>query len=85
MTVSAAFADERDAGYAMGLIAQSPEIKARFERRSVIGERGEVQLVILEVTLADPRQAGRVETCLEGAHGVRVPPEVLAAQLAQSA
>lgn len=85
MTVTAAFADERDAGYAIGLIAQSPEIEARYNRRSVIGERGEVQLVILEVTLVDPRQAERVETCLEGAHGVRMAPSVQAARLAASA
>ena len=85
ITVSAAFADERDVRYAMGLISQSPEIKARFERRSVIGERGEVQLVILEVTLADAGQAGRVETCLEGAHGVRIAPQARASQLVHSA
>jgi hypothetical protein len=85
MTISAAFADERNVRYAMGLIAQSPEIKARFSRRSVIGERGEVQLVILEVTINDPRQAGRVETCLEGAHGVRIAPQADAAQLVHTA
>ncbi len=83
-TVTAAFADERDVEYAIGLISLSPEIAARYSRRSVLGERGEVQLVILEVTLADARQASRVETCLAGAHGVRLAPEVLAAQLARA-
>ena len=73
--VAAAFARERDAGYAIGLISSSPEIKVRFTQREVIGERGDVQMVILEVTLADPTQASRVETCLVGAHGVRIQPE----------
>jgi hypothetical protein len=81
-TVAAAFAQERDADYAVGLIASSPDLDVRFTRRSVIGERGEVQMVILEATLGDPSHAGRVATCMAGAHGVRITPEPGAGELA---
>jgi hypothetical protein len=74
-TVAAAFAQERDAGYAIGLISSSPDLAVRLTRRSVIGEHGEVQLVILEATLQDPMQADRVVSCMVGAHGVRITPE----------
>ena len=77
-TVAAAFADEREASYAVRLIGASPEIRARFTLRRVISERGDVAMVVLEVGLADASQAGRVETCLTGAHGVVVPTEVIA-------
>jgi hypothetical protein len=81
-TVTAAFALERDAGYAIHLISQSPEIVVRFVRRNVIGERGEIQMVVLEATLPDSTHAERVETCMVGAHGVRITPEGTAAQAA---
>jgi hypothetical protein len=83
-TVTAAFAQGRDAGYAIGLIASSPDIKVRVTRREVIGERGEVQLVVLEATLADPSQAGRVASCMVGAHGVRIQPEGQTGLVAQA-
>jgi hypothetical protein len=70
--VSAAFASERDAAYAASLIAQSPELVVRYVRRTILSERGDVQMVILEATLADPANAERVETCMAGAHGVRI-------------
>jgi hypothetical protein len=76
--VAAAFADEREASYAVRLISASPEIDARFTLRRVIGERGEVQMVVLEAALRNPSDAGRVETCLEGAHGAIIPAEVVA-------
>lgn len=81
-TVVAAFAQERDAGYAVSLIASAPDIQARFSRRSIIGERGEVQMVVLEATLADPSQSDRVASCMAGAHGVRIQPEPATAELA---
>ena len=74
-TVVAAFAQERDAGRAIALIASSPDLEVTFSRSDVVGERGEVQLVVLEATLADPDQAGRVASCMVGAHGVRIQPE----------
>ncbi len=71
--VSAAFADERDADLAVRMIASSAGLDILgYSRRMVLGERGEVQLVVLEVDLGDPRQASRVETCIAGAHGVRI-------------
>lgn len=81
-TVIAAFAQERDAGYAVALIASAPDIQARFTRRAILNERGEVQMVILEATLADPSQSGRVASCMVGAHGVRIRPDSEAAEIA---
>ena len=74
-TVVAAFAQERDAARAIGLIASSPDLDVTFARREVVGERGEIQLVVLEATLADPTQSGRVASCMVGAHGVQIQPE----------
>jgi hypothetical protein len=71
--MTAAFAGERDAHLAMRLIAMSPEIVVGFTMRQVYGERGELQMVLLEATLADADQASRVETLMAGAHGVRIP------------
>ena len=76
-TVSAAFADEREASYAVRLIGASPEIKARFTLRQVLSERGDVSMVVLEAHLADPGQVERVETCMMGAHGAVIPSEVV--------
>lgn len=83
-TVTAAFARERDAGYAVGLIASATDIDVRFTRRNVLNERGEVEMVVLEATLADPTQSGRVATCMVGAHGVRIQPEGAAAEIAHA-
>ena len=77
-TVAAAFADEREASYAVRLIGASPEIKARVTLRNVLSERGDVAMVVLEVALADPAHVSRVETCMAGAHGAVIPSEVLA-------
>ncbi|HET7494190.1 MAG TPA: hypothetical protein VFJ80_02005 [Candidatus Limnocylindrales bacterium] len=76
-TVSAAFSDEREAGYAVRLMTASPEIKARYSLRPVLSERGDVAMVVLEVSLADASQIARVETCMEGAHGTVIPSQVL--------
>lgn len=83
-TVTAAFAQQRDAGYAIGLIASSPDLEVRFTRREVVGERGEVQMVVLEATLADPTQASRVASCMVGAHGVRIQTEGAATGIAHA-
>lgn len=72
-TIAAAFAHDRDARYAIDLIASSPEIDAQFTRRNVLGERGDVQMVVLEATVSNPAQVSRVETCMVGAHGVPIP------------
>jgi hypothetical protein len=77
-TVAAAFADEREAAYAVRLIGASPEIRARFTLRNVLDERGGVAMVVLEAALADPGQADRVETCMMGAHGIVIPSDVVA-------
>lgn len=77
-TVAAAFADEREASYAVKLITSSPEIDVRFTLRRVLGEWDEIQMVILEASLTDPVQAERVETCMLGAHGSIIPAEIVA-------
>jgi hypothetical protein len=77
-TIAAAFPDERAAGYAVKLITSSPEIDVRFTLRRVLGERDEVQMVVLEASLTDPGQADRVETCMDGAHGSIIPAEIVA-------
>lgn len=77
VTVAAAFADEREASYAVRLITASPEIDARFTQRRVLSEWDEVQMVVLEASLSDPAQADRVETCMLGAHGAIIPAEVV--------
>lgn len=46
---------------------------ARYHQRAVLGEHGDVQMVVLEVDLRRADQAARVETCILGAHGVRLP------------
>ena len=81
-TVTAAFAQERDAGYAVALIASAADIDVRFVRRAVLSERGEVQMIILEATLTDPSHSDRVASCMTGAHGVRIQPKDDAAELA---
>jgi hypothetical protein len=77
-TVAAAFADEREASYAVKLIMASPEIDVCFTLRRVLSEWDEVQMVILEASLSDPAQADRVETCMAGAHGSVFPAEITA-------
>jgi hypothetical protein len=72
--VSGAFAVERDASYAMRLISSIADHDIRYTLRRVIGERGDVQMVVKE----------RVETAMQGAHGVIVPPEVIAASAARA-
>ena len=75
-TVSAAFAKDADASYAVSLIVLSIGTDgARFARREVVDERGDAQMVILEATLTDVGDANRVETCMVGAYGVRIPSE----------
>ena len=76
--VAAAFAQERDAQYAVRMIAAC-EINAHFRLRRVIDEQGVTQMVVLEVRVADTALAGRVETAMEGSHGVVVPAETLQA------
>lgn len=76
--VAAAFAQERDASYAVRLMATtSAEIS--FTLRRVIGEDGSVQMYVLEAAFSDPALVGRVETAMEGAHGLLIPVEALAA------
>ncbi len=51
----------------------------RFTLRRVIGEDGDVQMVVLEASFNDPALVSRVETAMEGAHGMVIPAEALAA------
>ena len=77
-SVAAAFAQERDASYAVRLMASVSDADIRYALRRVLSESGEVQMVVLEATFADPSLASRIETAMEGAHGMIVPAEVLA-------
>ncbi len=83
-TVAAAFAQERDASYAMRLISSIADHDIRYTLRRVIGERGDLQMVVLEATVLDAAIAERVETAMLGAHGVLVPPAALVASVAQA-
>jgi hypothetical protein len=76
-SVAAAFAQERDASYAVRLMATA-STEIRFTLRRVIGENGDVQMYVLEASFADPALASRVETAMEGAHGMLIPVEALA-------
>jgi len=79
LSIAAAFAQERDASYAVRLMSSVSDADIRYTLRRVIGEDGEVQMVVLEATFRDPSLASRIETAMEGAHGMIVPTEVLAA------
>jgi hypothetical protein len=77
-SVAAAFAQERDASYAVRLMSTvSSDI--RFTLRRVIGEDGDIQMVVLEASFADAALTSRAETAMEGAHGMLIPSEALAA------
>jgi hypothetical protein len=72
-TVTAAFAHEGSAAYARRLIGGALDISVTYDLRNVLNERGTVEMVVLEATLADPLQAGRVETLMTGANGMLIP------------
>ena len=72
------FATERDAGYAVRLMTTASDAEIRYTLRRVIGEDGEVQMFVLEATFRSPALVERVETAMEGAHGIVVPTNVLA-------
>lgn len=84
-TVAAAFARERDAGYAMRLIASTVTDPVSFTIRQVVGEAGEVQMVVLEASCALPSIAERLLTVMRGAHGIQVPVATLAVLTALTA
>jgi hypothetical protein len=73
-TVAAAFAQERDAHYAVQVITSAIEDRVDYTLRHVMGEDGLVQLVILEATFDDPSLEARIVTVMAGTHGVIVPP-----------
>lgn len=75
--VAAAFAQERDAGYAMRLITSTVHDPVSFTIRQVVGEAGEVQMVVLEASCAQPTIAERLLTIMRGAHGIEVPVEAV--------
>lgn len=76
--VAAAFAQERDASYAVRLMSTASS-DIRFTLRRVLGEDGDIQMVVLEASFSDPALVSRVETAMEGAHGMLIPAEALAA------
>ena len=78
-SVAAAFAGERDAAYAVRLFASASGAEVRYTLRHVIGEDGSVQMVVLEATCHDQTLVSRLETAMEGAHGMLVPVEAVVA------
>ena len=72
-TVAAAFAQERDVHYAVRLLSVAVDTKIDFTMRCVRGEDARMQLCILVASFADPAVASRIETAMEGAHGMVVP------------
>jgi hypothetical protein len=78
MSIAAAFATERDASYAVRLMSTASDAEIRYTLRRVVGEDGEIQMFVLEGTFRSPALAERVETAMEGAHGIVIPSEVLA-------
>ncbi len=71
--VAGAFAYERDAIAAAGLIAHAG-IRARYVLRPRTTESGDIDLVVLETTLRRAADRDRVETLVEGAHGAVIDP-----------
>lgn len=71
-TIAAAFATERDAMRATALVATVIEARVSYQLRRVLGEDGTVQMVVLEVSFADPALASRMDTIMRGAHGVPI-------------
>ena len=76
--VAAAFAQERDASYAVRLMTTT-STEIRYTLRRVVGEDGDIQMVVLEATFDDADLGSRIETAMEGAHGMVIPAEALAA------
>lgn len=77
--VAAAFALERDASRAMGLIASALDEPVNYTLRRVTGENGDVQMVVLQASSAQPGIAARLLTMMRGANGIQVPVEGLQA------
>lgn len=75
--VEGAFAQDRDASYAVRLMSTTSS-EIRYTLRRVVGEDGELQMVVLEASFSDPALASRIETAMEGAHGMVIPAEALA-------
>ena len=75
--VAAAFAQERDVHYAVRLLSVAVDTKIDFTMRCVRGEDASMQLCILLASFTDPAVASRIETAMEGAHGMVVPIETL--------
>jgi hypothetical protein len=76
-TVAGAFAQERDVHYAVRLLSVAVDTKIDFAMRCVRGEDASMQLCILVASFADPAVASRIETAMEGAHGMVVPNDSL--------
>ena len=60
----------------MRLIASIASLDIRLTLRRVLGERGDVQMVVLEASVPDSGIGERVETAMLGAHGVLISPRV---------
>ena len=77
LRVASAFAQERDARYAMQLMSGAIDAVIDFQLRPVLGETGYVQMVVLEASFSEPTLTDRILTVMRGAHGVPVPLEIL--------
>ena len=70
--MTAAFAREMDARYALGILQSSAGRILSSVLRPVVGSDGRVDVVLLDVEIED-LEAERVAIAMTGAHGVLLP------------
>jgi hypothetical protein len=70
--VTAAFAGQRDAYYAVGILDSGADVPILATVEELYDERGNVQLVLLRVEL-EGLDRERILTAVAGAHGVVIP------------
>lgn len=72
LRIAAAFAQERDARYAVRLAADAMPAAVEFALRPVTDESGYLQMLVLEATFSEPSLRDRLLTVMRGAHGVPI-------------
>jgi hypothetical protein len=72
LRLAAAFAQERDARYAVRLAADAMPAAVEFALRPVVDDSGYVQMLVLEASFAEPSLRDRLLTVMRGAHGVPI-------------
>lgn len=70
--VVGAFPREREALRTMAVLSASPELGARYLMHPVVGERGDTEMVLLEIGVPDGTDLARVERAVIACHGIPV-------------